>query len=108
MRTKRENIAGMSVEEAKARIARGESRSDFVAAGQLSDADIRRQAAEDAEERDWDWARASLETPRPKVDVHIKLDADVVAFFKREGAGYQTRINAALKAFMKHADKKTA
>ncbi len=106
--TKRENTVVMSVEEAKLRIGRGESRSDFAAADKLSEEDIRRQAANDPDERDWDWARASLETPKPKVDVHIKLDADVVAYFKREGAGYQTRINAALKAFVKHAEKKRA
>lgn len=106
--TKPENTVVMSVEEAKAKIMRGESRSDFAAADKLSDEDIRRQAAADPDERDWDWARASLETPRPKVDVHIKLDADVVEFFKREGAGYQTRINAALKAYVEHVEKKRA
>ena len=106
--TRRDNIARMSVEEAKAKIKRGESRSDFAAAAKLSDEDIRRQAAADPEERGWDWARATLETPRPKVGVHIKLDAEVVEYFKREGAGYQTRINAALKAYVKHAGKKQA
>jgi uncharacterized protein (DUF4415 family) len=98
----------MSVKEAKARIARGESRSDLTAADRLSDDEIRRQAADDPEERDWDWARATLEPPRPKVDVHIKLDAEIVEFFKRLGGGYQTRINAALKAYVKHAKKQTS
>jgi uncharacterized protein (DUF4415 family) len=98
----------MSVEEAKARIAAGESRTDHAALERLTDADIRAQEASDPEERGWDWARASLDLPAPKVDVHIKLDADVVAFFKRQGAGYQTRINAALKAYVKHAERKRA
>ena len=106
--TKRANTASMSVEEAKARIRSGESHSDFTVVDRLTDADIRRQAAEDPEERDWDWARASLGRPQPKIGIHIKLDADVIAFFKRQGAGYQTRINAALKAYVKHAEKKRA
>jgi uncharacterized protein (DUF4415 family) len=106
--TKRASIANMSVEEAKEKIRRGESHSDLAALDNLTDADIRRQAAEDPEERDWDWARASLELPSPKIGIHIKLDADVVAFFKRQGAGYQTRINAALKAYVKHAEQKRA
>lgn len=106
--TKRANIVSMSVDEAKARIERGESQSDFARVDKLTDDDIRRQAAEDPEERDWDWQRASLELPKPKVDVHIKLDADVVEFFKRQGAGYQTRINAALKAYVQHTQKKRA
>lgn len=106
--TKRANFETMSVEDAKARIRGGESRSDYAAAAKLTDAEIRTQAAEDPEERDWDWARATLALPAPKIDVHIKLDADVVEFFKREGAGYQTRINAALKAYVKHAGRKRA
>ncbi len=106
--TKRADIASMSVEEAKAKIRAGESRCDVAALDKLTEADIQAQAAEDLEERDWDWARASLERPEPKIGIHIKLDADVVAFFKRQGAGYQTRINAALKAYVKHAEKRRA
>jgi len=106
--TKRDSIVTMSVDEAKAAIARGESRSDFAAADRLTDEEIRRQAASDPEEREWDWANASLELPKPKVGIHIKLDADIVDFFKRGGGGYQTRINAALKAYVKRAEKKLA
>ena len=46
--------------------------------------------------------------PKPKVGIHIKLDADIIDFFKKEGSGYQTRINAALKSFVKHAMKQRA
>lgn len=106
--TKRENTVSLSIEEAKAKLARGESRSDAAALDKLSDEEIRRRAAQDSEAREWDWARATLETPRPKVGVHIKLDAEIVEFFKRDGAGYQTRINAALKAYVKHAGKNRA
>jgi len=106
--TKRANMVSMSVGEARAKIRGGESRSDAAALDKPTDADIRRQAAEDPEERDWDWARASLEMPSPKIGIHIKLDADVVEFFKRQGAGYQTRINAALKAYVRHAEQKRA
>lgn len=33
----------------------------------------------------------------PKVSTTIRLDADVLAAFKAEGAGWQSRINAALR-----------
>ncbi len=33
----------------------------------------------------------------PKTQVTLRLDADVVQHFKADGAGWQTRINAALK-----------
>lgn len=58
-------------------------------------------------------ARAAVEPPRagwatdlvfdvrePKLAVSLRLDADVLRFFRGFGAGYQTRINEVLKAFM--------
>ncbi len=35
-----------------------------------------------------------------KKPVAIRLDADVLAWFKADGEGYQTRINAALREYM--------
>jgi uncharacterized protein (DUF4415 family) len=37
-----------------------------------------------------------------KRPVSIRLDADVVAWFKRFGKGYQTRINEVLRSYMEH------
>lgn len=36
-----------------------------------------------------------------KQQVCLRLDADVLAWFKREGPGYQTRINEALRTVMR-------
>jgi uncharacterized protein (DUF4415 family) len=35
-----------------------------------------------------------------KVPLSIKIDADLLAWFKSKGKGYQTRINAALREIM--------
>jgi uncharacterized protein (DUF4415 family) len=35
-----------------------------------------------------------------KKPIAMRLDADVLDWFQRQGPGYQTRINAALRAFM--------
>lgn len=40
----------------------------------------------------------------PKLAVSLRLDADVLRFFRDFGAGYQTRINEVLKAFMQARD----
>ncbi|WP_114966997.1 BrnA antitoxin family protein [Alkalilacustris brevis] len=48
-----------------------------------------------------DWTKAQLIEPTPKKPVSIRLDPDVLAFFKAQGRGYQTRINAVLRAYMK-------
>ena len=38
--------------------------------------------------------------PERKQPVTIRLDADVVDWFKDQGKGYQTRINAVLRAYV--------
>ncbi|MDQ2804007.1 MAG: BrnA antitoxin family protein [Pseudomonadota bacterium] len=35
----------------------------------------------------------------------LRIDADVVAWFKSTGPGYQTRINNVLRTFMQHRTK---
>ncbi len=44
--------------------------------------------------------RAILRLPEPKTAVTIRLDQQVVKWFKAKGPGYQTRINALLRAYM--------
>ena len=38
-----------------------------------------------------------------KVAVSIKIDADVLSWYKSKGKGYQTRINKALREVMMHS-----
>jgi uncharacterized protein (DUF4415 family) len=47
------------------------------------------------------WLENMQELYRPlKKSVTLRLDADVLAWFKRGGRGYQTRINRALRGVM--------
>ncbi|MGL4439339.1 MAG: BrnA antitoxin family protein [Bosea sp. (in: a-proteobacteria)] len=52
-----------------------------------------------------DWSKAEWVIPQPKAAISIRLDADVLAFFKADGAGYQSRINAVLRSYMKATKK---
>lgn len=45
--------------------------------------------------------RGRPRTETPKVFTGIRLDADVVAAFKATGKGWQTRMNAALRDWLK-------
>ena len=54
----------------------------------------------DEDEFEVDWARAELVTPEAKKMISLRVDPDVLAFFKSQGAGYQTRMNAVLRAWM--------
>lgn len=49
---------------------------------------------------DDEWADAFVGLPPGKVSVHASFDGDVVAFFKRGGRGYQSRMNAVLRRYM--------
>ena len=42
----------------------------------------------------------------PKKLLSLRLDNDVVDWFKQQGPGYQTRINAVLRAFVQQAGKR--
>jgi uncharacterized protein (DUF4415 family) len=46
------------------------------------------------------FTRAMLRLPEPKTAVTIRLDRQVLNWFKNKGPGYQTRINALLRAYM--------
>ena len=42
-----------------------------------------------------------------KKPVTLRLDADVLAWFKKKGSGYQTRINRALRTFIMEQGKES-
>ena len=48
-------------------------------------------------------ARQGLRPVPPKALISLRVDADVLAWFKAQGAGYQTRMNAVLRAFKEAA-----
>jgi uncharacterized protein (DUF4415 family) len=47
--------------------------------------------------------RRGLKVVPPKASVSLRIDADVLKWFKASGSGYQTRINAVLRAFKEAA-----
>jgi uncharacterized protein (DUF4415 family) len=55
------------------------------------------------EQRDWTGAKRGMFYKLLKQQLTLRLDADVVDWFKRQGDGYQTQINAVLR---KHVERK--
>lgn len=49
---------------------------------------------------EWFWKDAKVEFPAEKIHTTIRLDKDVVNWFKKKGRGYQTRMNAVLRTYM--------
>jgi uncharacterized protein (DUF4415 family) len=83
--------------------------TDWARVDALTDEEIAAAIRDDpdaAPELDEDWfAGATLVMPRPKEQISIRLDRDVLEHF-RKYPRYQTRINAILRAAMEH-EKKT-
>jgi uncharacterized protein (DUF4415 family) len=83
-------------------------KTDWEALDRLSDEEIATAVADDpdAAPLDVDWSDAELNVPPSKKAISIRLDEDVVEFFRQTGSGYQTRINAVLRHFMEHSRRK--
>ena len=46
------------------------------------------------------FANAELRMPEPKQAITIRVDKEVLDWFKSQGKGYQTRMNAVLRMYM--------
>lgn len=79
-------------------------RTDWKRVDALTDEEIEEAVAEDPDAKllDAEWFRtAELVVPSTeKTRINIRLDKDIVDYFKRQGRGYQTRINDVLKAYV--------
>ncbi len=56
-------------------------------------------------DEDDEWT-AGVSEPHGKRAVSIRLDEDVLAYFKKGGKGYQTRINAVLRTYMEAMERR--
>jgi len=46
------------------------------------------------------WADAVVEWPDKKQLISIRIDSDILAYFRSKGKGYQSRINAVLRTYV--------
>ncbi|MEX1256752.1 MAG: BrnA antitoxin family protein [Gemmatimonadota bacterium] len=46
------------------------------------------------------WEDAEVVIPVPKESISIRVDSDVLAWFRKGGSGYQTRMNAVLRSYV--------
>jgi uncharacterized protein (DUF4415 family) len=86
---------------------RRKGRTDWARVDALTDEDIAKAVANDpdAAPLDIDWSDAVLVTLTKKKAISIRVDEDVLDFFKKEGDGYQRRINAVLRSYMQQKAK---
>jgi uncharacterized protein (DUF4415 family) len=86
---------------------RRKGKTDWARVDALTDEDIEKAVADDpdAAPLDIDWSDAVLVVPARKKAISIRVDEDVLDFFKKEGDGYQRRINAVLRSYMQQKAK---
>lgn len=75
-----------------------DSKTDWEKVDSVSDSKIDYSEIPELDEQFW--KNATLVLPENKTKVTIRLDNDVVAWFKSQGKGYQTKINAVLKSYI--------
>jgi len=78
------------------------SQTNWAKIDAMREEEIERLADEDDQALgvEWDNAHIMVVMPERKEHINLRLDAEIVRFFRKQGPGYQTRINAVLRAYM--------
>jgi uncharacterized protein (DUF4415 family) len=84
--------------------SRRRGKTDWTRVDALSDRKIEKAIRSDPDaasllDRKW-FAKATLVMPERKVPISLRIDREVVDWFKAHGKRYQSRMNAVLKAYM--------
>jgi uncharacterized protein (DUF4415 family) len=80
-------------------------KTDWARVDALEDREIEQAAKEDRDappilDKNW-FETAKLILPERKVPISLRMDREVVEWFKARGKRYQSRMNAVLKAYVK-------
>ncbi|MBM3925348.1 MAG: hypothetical protein FJ320_05075 [SAR202 cluster bacterium] len=85
--------------------------TDWARIDAMTDEEIEANALSDPDAQPTDeefWRDAVLWIPGKKTPVQLRLDPDVLLWFKSQGPRYQTRINAVLRSYMTATEIKMA
>lgn len=100
-----EHIVRYTADEIEAMRARGESRTNFARLDAMTEEEL--EASIDPEEEgEIDWSTIQVGFPGPKERLTVRFDVNVVDWFKRQGPGYQTRMNEVLKSYVEAQEHK--
>ena len=100
--SKKEHIVRYTDEDLRKMKIIGEDKSDWDAAAALTSDEIEAAIASDEDESGMhvDWSNVSIELPRPKAVLNMRVDYEVLEFFRSQGRGYQKKINAVLRSYV--------
>ncbi len=102
---KSEHIVRYTANEVDELIARGEDRTDWDYVQRMSPEEVE-ESVNTEEEGFFDLSKGYPGLPsgigQPKKQLTVRLDQDIIDWFRAQGKGYQTRMNAVLRQFMEH------
>ena len=78
---------------------------------EMSEEEVERRAAADPDAGvipTGFWDKAELRMPLTKQQITLRLDPDVIGWFKRTGKGYQSRMGAVLRSYVEAKRKRRA
>jgi len=95
------NIVSGTVAEIQEMLASGGNLTDWTRVDAMPQSEVERLADEEDGPLPEGWEATVIDgLPPLKKPVHIRLDADILAWFRAQGPRYQTRINAVLRAYV--------
>jgi uncharacterized protein (DUF4415 family) len=88
-----------TAEEIDEMLRRGESQTDWERVRNMTEEEL--EASIDLEEEgEFDWDNVHVGIPPAKKQLTVRFDEDVIAWFRAQGAGYQTRMNQVLRNYV--------
>jgi len=76
-------------------------RADMERLQKMSEAEITQTSPPELGDLPKDfWDDAAVVTPQPKEAISLRVDGDVLDWFRKQGPRYQTRMNAVLRSYM--------
>ena len=96
---KSERIVRYTADELDEMLRRGEDQTDWARVDALTEEELE-ASIDHEEEGEFDWSTVQVGIPGPKRQLTVRFDADVIDWFKAQGTGYQTRMNAVLRSYV--------
>lgn len=99
---KKEDIRRYTAAELAEMRRKGMDRTDWAKVEAMTEAELEASIAADPDDvhEPVDWTLAVKGIPPRKEPIKLRIDTDVLGWFKATGKGYQTRMNNVLRAFV--------
>ena len=105
---KDENITSYSAKELINMRKKGKSKSDWKAVENIKDKDLEKAVKSDSDSNTQipkEWEGLTVGFPEPKEQISLRVDKDVLRWFRSKGKGYQTYMNNILRSYVSMQEK---